>query len=607
MPPRAVLACYVVLALLTLPSVAIAAKDDIALVSRASGVAGAKGNNSSFAPAISADGRFVAFDSFASNVDPADAGTNGDIFVRDLQTSATSLASRATGATGVTANDGSVNATMSGDGRLVAFDSLATNLDPADTEGDWDVFVRDLQTTSTTLVSRASGAGGASGNRASVGGAISADGRFVAFASSSSNLSADDQDTTPDVFVRDLQTNTTTLVSRASGINGAEGDGSSAAPAISADGRFIAFDSAASNLDPDDADSNADVFVRDLQTNTTTLVSRATGANGAKGDNDSGGPAISADGRFVAFQAFASNLDPDDGNTAGDLFVRDLQASTTTLVSRATGANGAPGNAPSSAPAVSADGRFIAFDSFASNLSPDDGDMNPDVFVRDLQTNTTTLVSRGGGSNGAHGDDASFAPAISGEGRFVAFDSLASNLDPNDGDAIQDVFRRDLLGPPAAPPPSPPPSPPPPPPSPPPPPPSPPPPVRDRTAPAISIAGVRTSSCIGRDFRVHVRIRERSQLRYVRLFLDAGRRLNTTKKTFSVRIAVARLSDGPHRLTVTTGDLAGNRAARSVRFHRCVLQARTDRTPRQRRRDRPRAHLGGRAVPLGNPRPHPSD
>jgi Tol biopolymer transport system component len=245
------------------------------------------------------------------------------------------------------------------------------------------------------LVSRASGASGTRGNGDSYADSVSADGRFVVFDSAATNLSPDDSDGFTDVYVRDLQTNTTTLVSRAGGVSGAKGNGNSGAPAISADGRFVAFTSDAMNLSPDDGDTTSDVYVRDLQTNTTTLVSRASGVAGAKG-RLSFAPAISADGRFVAFYSF-TRLSPDDGDAIFDAYVRDLQTNTTTLASRASGAGGAKGNGNSWRPAISADGRFVAFRSGATNLSPDDGDATEDVFVRDLQANTTTLVSRATG------------------------------------------------------------------------------------------------------------------------------------------------------------------------------------------------------------------
>jgi hypothetical protein len=187
------------------------------------------------------------------------------------------------------------------------------------------------------------------------------------------------------------------LVSRASGASGAKGNGLSKVIGISGDGRFVAFSSLATNLSPDDGDATYDSYVRDLQTGTTTLVCRASGADGAKGNGASADGAVSADGRFVAFESGATNLDPDDGDAIFDAYVRDLQTNTATLASRASGAGGAKGNGNSWRPAISADGRFVAFRSGATNLSPDDGDATEDVFVRDLQANTTTLVSRATG------------------------------------------------------------------------------------------------------------------------------------------------------------------------------------------------------------------
>src|SRR5262249_21735336 len=161
--------------------------------------------------------------------------------------------------------------------------------------------------------------------------------------------------------VRDLQTNTTTLASRASGANGSKGNNRSLDPSISGDGRFLAFDSSASNLGPADTDIGEDIFVRDMQTNTTTLASRATGLNGAKGDGTS--PAIWADGRYVAFEGFSNVLNPAGDSVSGNIYVRDLQANTTTLASRSAGSTGATGNGFAENPAISADGRFVAFDS----------------------------------------------------------------------------------------------------------------------------------------------------------------------------------------------------------------------------------------------------
>ena len=234
----------------------------------------------------------------------------------------------------------------------------------------------------------------------------------------------------------------TTLASRATGASGTKGNAFSQSStfSLSADGHAVAFQSTASNLHPDNADSVSDVFVRNLQTNVTTLVSRASGASGAKGNDYSLAPSTSADGRYVAFASAASNLHPDDADSLQDVFVRDLQTATTTLVSRATGASGAKGDASSQEPSISADGRYVVFVSAASNLHPDDPDSLQDVFVRDLQTDTTTLVSRDSGASGAKADNASLSPSVSADGRFVAFGSIASNLYPDDVNPFTETF-----------------------------------------------------------------------------------------------------------------------------------------------------------------------
>ena len=183
------------------------------------------------------------------------------------------------------------------------------------------------------------------------------------------------------------------LASRVSGASGAAANANSTPTAISADGRFVAFSSFATNLSDETTGGHEAVFVRDLEANTTTLASRATGAGGEGADDDSLGASMSADGRFVAFESRADNLSADDANGTIDVFVRDLQTATTTLVSRASGM-GAGGDDHSGGPAMSGDGRRVAFLSYADNLSDADNDAVPDIFVRDLQTNTTILVSR---------------------------------------------------------------------------------------------------------------------------------------------------------------------------------------------------------------------
>ena len=235
----------------------------------------------------------------------------------------------------------------------------------------------------------------------------------------------------------------TSMISRASGV-GVVGDANSSDPVVSADGRFVAFESDADNLDADSNDAVRDVFVRDTQTGGTTLVSRATGAAGAAGDGDSLNSSISPDGRYIAFESEADNLDGASDDAFGDIFLRDTVANTTTLVSRATGAAGAVGNGGSTDPSISPDGGHVAFQSFAMNFSGDDGDLINDIFVRDLQANTTSFVSRGTGSPGPAGNNNSYLPSISTDGHFIAFESFATNLAASN-DSEFEVFVRDTV------------------------------------------------------------------------------------------------------------------------------------------------------------------
>jgi len=418
-----------------------AAPGDTTLVSRASGTTGATGDGLSQFPAISGDGRLVAFASLSSNLTPDDRDRQGDIFVRDVVANTTILVSRASGTAGVKGNGHSDDAAISGNGSRVAFASRASNLSGSDRDRTPDVFVRDLRSETTMLVSRAGGRAGPKANARASQPAISADGRFVAFVSRASNLTSADHDHRVDVFVRDLQAHTTTLVNRGNGRAGRKCRMTLgiATPAISADGRLVAFVCAGPGGDQQ-------IFVRDLHRQTTALVSRAGGIAGALGNSDSYAPAISADGRIVAFQSQASNLTQDVLSAEGALnvFVRDLGAATTTLASRASGPAGATGNnRVLERPALSADGRFVAFTSSAA-LTPDDPDDNTDVLVRDQAAATTTLVSRATGSDGAKGDRASGTPAMTADGRFVAFRSAATNLTSDRVGGGDNVFMREL-------------------------------------------------------------------------------------------------------------------------------------------------------------------
>ena len=279
----------------------------------------------------------------------------------------------------------------------MVFDSEASNLVPGDTNSSFDIFVRDLSTNTTTRLSVNST--GNQGNSDSEFPSISADGRFVVFESDASNLVPGDTNNSQDIFVRNLLTNTITRVSVDAAGN--QGNDSSYSSSISADGRFVVFDSEASNLVPGDTNASFDIFVRDLLTNTTTRLSVDSAGN--QGNSDSELPSISADGRFVAFESDASNLVPGDTNASFDIFVRDLSTNTSTRLSVDSTGNQGIGN--SFSPSISADGRLVAFESFATNLVPGDTNKAKDVFIVDLTNASGVINTPSNNINGTPGND----------------------------------------------------------------------------------------------------------------------------------------------------------------------------------------------------------
>jgi Tol biopolymer transport system component len=404
---------------------------------------GTQANNGGSGPSISADGRFVAFQSGATNllVDEGDFNGAVDIFVHDRQTGQTSR--RSLGFFFAEANASSFAPSLSADGRVVAFESLATNLVAGgDTNEKFDVFVHgdsDLALNPTARVSV--GSSGNQGDEDSVNASISADGRFVAFDSEAANLVAGDTNEVSDVFVHDRQTGVTTRVSVDS--SGTQGDEDSEYPSISADGRFVVFASYAANLVSGDSNFEEDIFVHDRQTGVTTRVS--VDSSGTQGNGQSAFPAISANGRFVAFPSVATNLVGGDSNESSDVFVHDRQTGETTRVS--VNSSGTQGNDYSGFlgnrdTSLSADGRFVAFVSRANNLVPGDTNGAKDVFVHDRVCRTTIRVNVDSFSNQGNGTSAGFSSAtsISADGRFVAFDSDDPTLVAGDTNGRLDVF-----------------------------------------------------------------------------------------------------------------------------------------------------------------------
>jgi Tol biopolymer transport system component len=395
---------------------------------------------STTAPALSGDGASVAFASDANTLVPGDTNGVRDVFVRDWMAGVTTRVSVATGGGQANGRSGDFTAppAISSNGRIVAFSSEATNLVAgcgATVPFRADLFVHDRQTGITTCITPGSSEGlGPVVPRL----ALSADGRFVAFSSRSSNLVAGDTNGQTDLFVHDRQTSTTTRVSVATGGGQAAGvpPFASFAPSLSADGRFVAFESDATNLVPGDTNGQFDVFVHDRQTTTTTRVSVATGGGQALGGG-SHTPALSADGRFVAFSSAATNLVPGDTNGVTDVFVHDRQTATTTRVSVHT--SGAQALNQSDTPSISGDGRFVAFTTVAPNLVDRDTNGTGDVFVHDRQAGTTVRVNLT--ADGFQANSGSFfGVALSFDGSLAVFDSFATNLVSGDTNAFPDLF-----------------------------------------------------------------------------------------------------------------------------------------------------------------------
>jgi Tol biopolymer transport system component len=337
---------------------------------------------------------------------------------------------------GAPGNRDSYEPPMSADGRFVAFASQASNLVAGDSNRSIDVFVRDRQTGQTTLASVATG--GAQSNGDSYRPAISGDGRYVAFASHASNLApVDRKHAYYDVFIHDQQTGATKLVSETS--SGTGGNGESNHPSLSENGRFVAFSSDATNLVPGRTiHPSHHEFVRDMQTGKIERID--VSSKGVQGDGDCHDPSISADGRFDAFTSRASNLVKGDTNHAYDVFVRDRKKGTTTRVSVTS--SGGQANESSIHAWISGDGRYVTFESSATNLVPHDTNKARDIFVHDRKTGKTTLVSAS--SSGAEGNADSVSPSISNHGGWVAFYSLASNFAPGDKNRLYDAFVRDV-------------------------------------------------------------------------------------------------------------------------------------------------------------------
>jgi Tol biopolymer transport system component len=394
---------------------------------------GQQGDAGSSLGVVTTDGNHIAFASSATNLVADDTNDKADIFVRDRATAWTSRISVAT--SGAQANDASTGPAMSADGRYVVFESDATNLVANDTNARRDIFLRDRQLNTTTRLSTSTI--GAEPNGDCDRPRISADGRFVVFESDATNLVGEDANAGRDIFLRDRHANHLTRVSLTAA--GAEASGASSDATISDDGSIICFTSDAPDLVAGDTNGSTDIFLRHRATGTSSRISLGNGFVQGNGGSFSG--RVSGDGRFVVFTSAATNLAPGDTNNTDDVFLRDRTNATTirVTVSPLQASNG------SEAVAISADGRYIVYNS--SDDNPIAGDTNSvlDVYIHDHKTFLTRRASVG--KAGQQPLAPCFGTALSTDGRYVIFHTVAGSLVTGDTNSKSDVFLRDMAKP----------------------------------------------------------------------------------------------------------------------------------------------------------------
>lgn len=427
-----------------LPTGAGAALNDTSVVSVPSIGSFGANTGSSEPVAISADGRYVVFNSDADNLVTDDNDAVSNAYVRDRVTGTTELISLPSGTDGSGNDGGSEGSAITPDGRFVLFGSESANIAGNNNDTYTNMYVRDRLTRTTELVSLPTGTDGSGNDGHSGNGTISADGRYVAFGGQSGNLVANDNGAVGNAYLRDRRTKRTTLVSLPTGHDGSGNDDWSVWPYISADGRYVTYTSGANNLSPDDNDGVDNVYVRDLEAGTTEWVSKSSA--GAPADGSTFAAGVSGDGRYVLFNADpgAPALVPNDNN-ATNTYRHDRLTGTTQLASLGDGWDGTALTGVSWGGSISADGRYVAFSGEADALATNDNDALTNVYVRDMLTGTTDLASLPTGTDGTAVDDHSSEGWISADGRFVAYTSQASNLVAGDSNLVADVFIRAVL------------------------------------------------------------------------------------------------------------------------------------------------------------------
>jgi len=440
----------------------------VELISRADPIPDSYGTG--FASATSADGRYVVFQSDAPNLAPGQIDTNFfyDVFLRDRVTGTTTLISHASGrpdtASPAEGNWYSLDAGISADGRYIVFVSLGTDLVPGETDANHgtDVFLYDRVTATTALVSHADGDPHATADGGSDEARISADGNYVLFSSAAQNLvpgqTAPAGPRKTNVFLYHRPSGTLTLVSHKSGSPATTATGGSGAAVLSADGGYVAFTSSATDLVAGVAGASAssDVYLYARASGAVSLVSHASGSPLVPADRFSGEAHLSADGRWLAFSSLASNLvsgqtrEPD--SMPSNIFLFDRTTGQTRLVTHASASPQiAAGLADFSGGfAMSADGGYVAFTSSAPDLIPGQvnlGGGHPNVFLYDRATNVSSLASHHRDSQTTTPTGWSRLPSLNADGRYLAFESSAVDLVPHQTDTpnTYDVFVYDRV------------------------------------------------------------------------------------------------------------------------------------------------------------------
>lgn len=386
---------------------------------------GIEANSHSFTTtaAITTDGRFMVFSSNATNLATGDRNDASDIFLRDRWLNQISRIS--VDSSGLEGNAASVQPVISANGRFIAFSSKATNFVAGETNGSADIFIYDTQT------KQIRGINPLDSNGDSLNPTISADGRWVTFESTASNLVVNDTNNAADIFVFDTQTNQLTRISVDAG--GAQGNGNSTHPMMAANGGVVVFESEASNLVSGDTNNSSDIFLYDLTTRTPQRISQAA----SQADKGSYSPSVAAEGQLVVFESEATNLVANDTNGFSDIFIKDL---TSGQVQRITNANGEPANSAAYYPSISANGRFIAFTTAATNLVGGNPNALFDILKYDRVTQQLERLNVNVAGEQTDFQSLKLPISLSWNGEYAVFTSNATNAVYGDDNLSLDVF-----------------------------------------------------------------------------------------------------------------------------------------------------------------------